>query len=600
MASDRELLEKAIHESITRELAVSKKWLGLIHFEDGVVSSRSSINNSDFFLSPLGYKSPQAELKATLDKFIHSPITQCRFPARVLWLKSVMPNLILPQVHCAEYDSYMKAFRTESVSVLYASGYLGNPASMYGHVLLKFNGSENNDLLDNTFSYGAIVSESDNKLTYIYKGIMGGYQGHFANQKYHHQSLTYNESELRDLWEYRLNLTQDEIDLLLAHLWEIENSSMTYYFFKQNCSYQLAKLLEIVVDRPLLAPNKLWVMPYDLIMMLNQPGVADYIDDFIYHGSRQENLYNRYKQLNDKEKDWVQRIINQSSENTRSLLLSIDEVSAKRIIDTLYDYYSFLDIKNEGLSTEQANKRKQLLLVRFELPPEKIEWEVSKKKPPHAAQNTAKLQVSQLYNESFGQGNILRFRANYYDMLNLNAARIPYSELSTLDISFLYTMEADALRLREFSLFNVVNLNVSQTGLPGDESNAWALKAGYKPTSLDCIDCSDIYLSGFYGKSWLVTDNFVGYSALAGEFQVSDFTNGNWLGGPEFGLVLDITPSWATTFIVGRSYNLISLAESKNYLSWEQRFLESRDFDFRTTVRYDEVFEYAINVSMYW
>ncbi|MEI8597740.1 hypothetical protein P4S64_09215 [Vibrio sp. M60_M31a] len=83
MASDRELLEKAIQESITRELAVSKKWLGLIHFEDGVVSSRSSINNSDFFLSPLGHKSPQAELKATLDKFIHSPITQCRFPARV-------------------------------------------------------------------------------------------------------------------------------------------------------------------------------------------------------------------------------------------------------------------------------------------------------------------------------------------------------------------------------------------------------------------------------------------------------------------------------------------------------------------------------------
>lgn len=40
MASDRELLEKAIHESITRELAVSKKWLGLIHFEDGVVSSK--------------------------------------------------------------------------------------------------------------------------------------------------------------------------------------------------------------------------------------------------------------------------------------------------------------------------------------------------------------------------------------------------------------------------------------------------------------------------------------------------------------------------------------------------------------------------------
>ncbi|KOO12142.1 hypothetical protein AKJ18_25485, partial [Vibrio xuii] len=123
------------------------------------------------------------------------------------------------------------------------------------------------------------------------KGITGRYQGYFANQKYHHQNLTYNESELRDLWEYRLQLPQNDINFLLAHLWELENHSMTYYFFNENCAHQLARLLELVINKPLLEENKLWVMPYDVVKMVHDAGESSYLTDVIYHESRQESLY---------------------------------------------------------------------------------------------------------------------------------------------------------------------------------------------------------------------------------------------------------------------------------------------------------------------
>ncbi|MDD1780022.1 DUF4105 domain-containing protein [Enterovibrio sp. ZSDZ35] len=572
----------------------------LLHYEKGLVGEESLINDPSFFLSPKGRVSPEEELKATIQAFYQTPETQCKFPARKHWLNEQLQFPSLPNVDCSDYQNYLEAFGAQSISLVYASGYLGNPASMYGHVLLKFNNSENHEYLDNTFNYGARVPEDDNKLVYIFQGITGGYQGYYANQKYHHQNLTYSESELRDLWEYRLKLSEQDVTFVLAHLWELENASMTYYFFTENCAYQLAKLLELVIDAPLVAKNKLWVMPYDVIVMLNDANGGHYIDEVIYHGSRQEHLYNRYKQLDDDEKLSVQYITEQGIENIPAHLDSHDEVSAKKIIDTLYDYYAFVDVKNSGLMEEQTKKRKLLLTKRFLLPPGDIQWSDPEQSPPHHSQNTAMLQVSPLYNDAFGKGLELRFRANYYDMLNLNAARIPYSQLNTFDLRLLYEIDEDKWHFRELTLFDILNLNVSQTGLQEDKRYAWGVSAGYRPTSLDCADCSDAYVSGLIGKGWEFIGGFAGYAALTSELQVGSFKEANVLGGIEIGGVVTASPYWASSIKIGSQIYVNDSAEYKNYLVWEQRVFANRHVDFRTSVRYDEAFEYAANFSLYW
>ena len=596
-ASDRqEFIVAAKQQSLSQHPI----WHRLLHYEKGVLGTKSLISSDGFFFSEEGNTDPEAELKATIAAFYKNPTSQCKFPARKLWLQQQISNVTLPSVECNEYQDYRTAFSADSVSLVYASGYLGNPASMYGHILLKFNSSSNHELLDNTFSYGATVPETDNKLKYIVKGISGGYQGDFANQKYHHQNLTYNESELRDLWEYRLQLPQNDINFLLAHLWELENHSMTYYFFNENCAHQLARLLELVINKPLLEENKLWVMPYDVVKMVHDAGESSYLTDVIYHESRQESLYTRFKQLSSNEQQTIAEIIEQPKESIHRLLQQHDDFTAKKILDTLFDYYAFIDVKNKGLTETQIKKRKRLLIESFSLPIGQAQWEKPEKRPPHQSQNTTMMQVTPLYNESFGEGMEFRFRANYYDMLNLNAGRIPYSQLSTFDLRLLYTNKLDKWYIRELTLFDIINLNVSQTGLPEDKQYAWALAAGYKPTSLDCVDCSNPYVNGFIGQSTSLFEDFAGYIALSSELNIDNFKKANLLSGPEIGGVWTVTPYWKTSIKLGSHFYINDIGEYQNYLAWTQRFLNDRRIDLRTSVQYADDFEYAVNLSFYW
>ena len=61
---------------------------------------------------------------------------------------------------------------------------------------------------------------------------------------YYEKVKEYNDFENRDLWEYQLNLSPEEITQGLKHLWEIKRVNFPYYFLSSNCSYQLLGLLE--------------------------------------------------------------------------------------------------------------------------------------------------------------------------------------------------------------------------------------------------------------------------------------------------------------------------------------------------------------------
>ncbi|GAA6185159.1 hypothetical protein NBRC116595_24070 [Aliiglaciecola sp. NS0011-25] len=589
-------------QSLVTAVSNSAVWHKLLHFEAGYFhGARSGVNTSDFFLSPDGRKDAKAELIATIDALTNVAHTQCQFPARAIFIVKNFPNLALPKTQCEGYKAYLDAFQTQSMSLIYASGYLGNPASMYGHVFLKFNDEVEHNLLDNTFSYGAKVPENESPLVYVAKGIFGGYEGKFSNQKYHHQHLTYNESELRDLWEYKLNIGEDDILFLLAHLYELENTKMKYYFFKQNCAFQLAKLLELVIDVPIIAPHKSWVMPYDLIMMLNRHDAEHHlIVDVAYRGSRQEALYAKWNQLSKQEKKSLVEIIGTSSIKVSSVLVKLTSQSAKKVIDTLYDYYAFIEVKESELDEEQAAKKKELLLARFALPAGKTQWVTPIQKPPHMAQDTTMLQVSAVHNEKFGEALELRFRANYYDLLSVNAARIPFSELSTFDLRLLYSQDNSSLEMRELTLLRIINLNASNTDLPFDSEYAWKVAVGYKPQSLSCTRCSNAYVDGFIGKAWSRGKSLAAYGALSVSARGSNESGGYLSAGPEIGGVFNITPQYAVFLAIGYQSYLNDLTQDRKYLAFEQRFLEHRSYDIRTSINYDESFEYAINFSLYY
>lgn len=574
-------------------------WSALLHFESGYFSSeRSAIHDPDYFYSPQGMYNREAELMATLQAFTDDPQQQCRFPARTRYLQRYFSD-ITPQP-CPEFDDFATVVNAQSLSLMYASGYLGNPASMYGHVFLKFNNPRQHALLDNTFNYGARFPANENPFVYIAKGIFGGYDGYFANQEYHHQTLTYNQTELRDLWEYQLNIPQQDVELILAHLWELEHVPMTYYFFKQNCAYQLARLLEAILNVDLIAPGKIWVMPYDLIMMLDRQDNRSLIHEVYFHRSRQESLYSKYAQLSFDEQTELTNLLQLSAEDAQARLLNLPQHSAKRIIDTLYDYYAYLESRHNQLTDKQSSMRTVALDTRLQLPAGKSDFIEVTKTPPHYAQDTSLLQISQRYDRQRGASITGRFRANYYDLLSVNSGRIPFSELSTFDLKATHYFNNDRTRLEELTLLRIINLNAAKTGLPEDTGYAWKVATGYQTFRLDPGLESAFYSEGFLGKSLAFNQDTAVYAALSGLLTSKNSLGGYVAVGPEVGGVMQVSPFYAVSFALQHQQFINDWSSQRTTVQLEQRFFNHKRFDMRSLIRYDQQVEYSVAISFYY
>ena len=132
------------------KLAFAPGWLKIVHYEPDARSPtgwRSAIHSDDFFLDSSGKVDPLLELQATLAAFVAPPANdpnkhaQCRFPARWQWLKSRMGSdpAFQSALRCPAFGAWTRSSSVSSISIVFATGYLGNPASYYGHTLLKFN-----------------------------------------------------------------------------------------------------------------------------------------------------------------------------------------------------------------------------------------------------------------------------------------------------------------------------------------------------------------------------------------------------------------------------------------------------------------------------
>jgi hypothetical protein len=137
-----------IRQAEAKQLASHPYWVALLHYRSTVLGGvKSEIVSPEFFLSPLGATDPQAELRATLEALAAPPgdapdqHARCRFVARYKWLRQSLDwrGVEVPETPCPLYQAYTHRNQIESLSLVYATGYLSNPASFYGHILLKFN-----------------------------------------------------------------------------------------------------------------------------------------------------------------------------------------------------------------------------------------------------------------------------------------------------------------------------------------------------------------------------------------------------------------------------------------------------------------------------
>ena len=257
-------LGELVQKARAQKLARSRTWQVLLHYRPMWYGGwRSEADGWGFFnAGRIGKIDPQRELEATLAAFRGPPVPldpkrleesqhpQCRFPARWTFLKQALgiDAARFPDQPCPVYEHWRQAIAAEHVALVYSSAYLNSPASMYGHTFFRLSRAtgEGNPLLDYIINFAADV-DTDNGLLFAVKGVAGGFKGRFYTMPYYVKIQEYSNMESRDLWEYELALSPEQVERLVAHAWETRTTHFDYYFLSENCSYFLLGLLEAAV-----------------------------------------------------------------------------------------------------------------------------------------------------------------------------------------------------------------------------------------------------------------------------------------------------------------------------------------------------------------
>ena len=258
-------------------------WQVLVHYRPSGHGWKSEADGPDFFLSPDGKKNPEAELEATIAAFARPAAgddhPQCHFPARYKWLKArlAFDPEILPEQTCDAFDAWTAGVDPGSARLVFASSQIDAPASMYGHTFLRLdrNGAgAGTALLSTAVTYSA-YPWTRNPVLYVVLGLAGGFQGKFQVLPYFVKVQEYTNLDSRDLFEYPLKLDADQIDWMERHLWELDRTWFDYFFFKENCSYHLLGLLDVVKpDAHLVDRFGAWTLPIDTVRVIDEAGLA--------------------------------------------------------------------------------------------------------------------------------------------------------------------------------------------------------------------------------------------------------------------------------------------------------------------------------------
>lgn len=350
------------------------RWLRLIHLRRGEFGNwKSEITGKSFFLSRgQGLLHPKSEWEATLEKFneeYSGPVDlnpKCLFPARFRLMNEILDGKF-KNIPCPELQRWKNAVNAQSITLVYAAQFIRNPASLFGHVFLRFDKaltpSENGFRLD-SFSRGvgyvALVPETTNSLEYIFKGLTGGFQGRFHFSTYAKSLIEYSYIEDRDLWEFSLQLTRNEIDQILNHLWELSRLGEFYYgFFLTNCAYQAIALLEGAVPRLNLIQNhSLFFTPTDAIKGLISSGM---ILNFRFRPSLGTQLRNSIKFFSDSQKRDLEKIMDSQ--------IPPSDVKDSKVLNAAIDWFDYRNYQTKGKITDKFTKqRDEVLKARARLP----------------------------------------------------------------------------------------------------------------------------------------------------------------------------------------------------------------------------------------
>ncbi len=490
--ADSAYLTELLTRADTADLAARREWQALLHYRP-VANGEDVVSDADdprFFLSPIGKTDPRAELAATLRAFFTDETVggdpqpaQCAFVARYRWLKVELDfdDRRLPPRTCERFQHWFRELNAETATLIFASAYLNNPASLFGHTLLRLDQRGQNEqtrLLAYAINYAADDSDS-NVFMYAVDGVAGGFKGRFDIQPYYKLVRAYSDLESRDLWEYRLNLRPPQLQRLIEHVWELRSIEFDYYFFRENCAWQLLTLLEVAdPDLRLSDAFTLWTLPADTIrQMVEQPGL---VGEAVARPARGTAIQRRYPALTASEQSLARRLWQDPSLAAAPELAQLAPERQALLLELALDQrqHQRASRSEKGVEPSPDAGAHRLLTARQTIAvsaaPVSIEPFATRPETGHASQRLG-FGLGQRDGAAFVEWTA---RAGVHDLLEPDTGYTPDAQIELLSIAVRHYPERDGLALDRLTVLDITSLSPlnALTLRP-----TWRIHAGWAP-----------------------------------------------------------------------------------------------------------------------
>lgn len=576
-----------------QHLAADPEWHALLHYLQRPLGLgyKSLVDSPNFFLAPRGKTDPAAELEATLRAFFSDAVEtndsqnpQCQFIGRYHWLKQRLgfDAARLPEQRCPRFEQWIEAINPDQITLIFPSAYLNNPSSMFGHTLIRIDMPQQDErtrLISYAINFAAVTDET-NGVLFAVRGLTGGYPGQFSIMPYYDKVREYSDLENRDIWEYQLDFSREEILRLLRHVWELGASWYEYYFFDENCSYHLLTLFDVA--RPgldLAARFPYTAIPSDTVQEVLK--VEGLLRQAVYRPSAHTRLNHRLSHMSAAEQKLSLALARGEITADDDRLTALAEPRQALVLETAQQYVSYQMHRGQLPREVGAKRALGLLRTRATLPALDIEPEPPEPAArPDQGHGSARLSLGagRYEDETFYS---LRLRPAYHDLLDPQAGYLEGSQINFFDVELRYYPDLRHWQPERLTLVDIASLSPRDRFV---QPLSWAVSTGLERAPFTALDRSPSgYLRGSAGVSYrhgaALTSYLLAEAALhAGHTHTGDVL---YTLAPRAGLYWSPAAAWRSHLrLSGYRYSSGEIRDAAEAL-FEQRYTVSHNVALR-------------------
>ena len=444
----------------------------------------SLVTTPEYFAAGVaGRKAPLSELTAKLELFRKvlpegDNHPQCHYPYQYKLLSQSFQ--LAPKVNCPALDTWLKNYEPKGLSVVYASQYISNPSSAFGHSFLMATSGTRPKGLNLTYNFSASMPADISTLSYVWGGLAGWYPGAFSTMPFYQRIFYYGNVENRDLWIYPIRLNSNELDLVFRRLWEaVHSAQFTYYFLDENCAGLLLRVFSgVIPELKNYHENAIYTHPVDVIRVLSKVGRLD-APELV--PSQLGQLHRSVKALKPELHDRFSKIISNPDQDPM-----IDDRS---LGNALMEFTAYQETQNQGKVLDTFKKLQRAVFIgraklgiddgKAEKSPQELQNEhESQVHAPHLAHDSFAATVGgSIVNDTAAVD--LSYRVALHSQLDPPAGFLDFSSFEALSLTASFSHKA--IWLKDFTLVNVENYQPYWSEAP---SGSWRIKLHLKENLL--------------------------------------------------------------------------------------------------------------------